>query len=84
MSSQTIDLITIVIALAVAFFLLYQVLNFVRCRPDIVALLSIFALIFGVVGMTTSPAHGLILATVGAIFLFIAAFNFAKSKGAKS
>ena len=72
-----VDIVLVIAVLGIAFLVLYKIISFINSRPDVVALFSLVAIVFGCTGLfvTNSIEQSGMLLVSGIIGLFIAAFT---------
>lgn len=82
MNQQLFDLILMFTVVGTAFFLFYQVVQLIKTRPDVVAVLSFAAVAvgFGMMGLSDVPIQGLSVAGAGIVGVFIACLNYRRIK----
>lgn len=78
MNQQSFDLVLILVAVFASFFLFYQLLQLIKTRPDVVAVLSFAAVGVGLVMMSSGDEsiNGFLVIVAGVVGVFVAALNY--------
>lgn len=78
MNQQFFDLVLILTAAFAAFYLLYQLMQLIKTRPDVVALFSLATVVLGFVmmGSDDEPMKGFLVTSAGVMGVFVAALNY--------